>query len=718
MSVLLFVIPLASALAALGLAAFVLSRNWRAWPNRWLAAGLFTIGLHQGLLLASGLAASGGSRLLLFRLAVGAAAAMPPAWLAFSLTFGERNGGSRLARWRPALLGLTAVVPLEWIALAMGQVIQPVRLGPTGPIVLGLDSWGKIAFSVYLLSLALVLLHLENLYRFAERITRWKIKFLVVGLFLAFSFQIVAVSYALLYQFIHPLHPLIGAVAFLLGNALVAYSLVRHRLLDIDIFVSRYVVYRSLTLALVGGYLFSLGVVAEVFRRLNIRLDLLTGMFLAMLGAMALALLLLSERFRQTAKRLITTHFYKHKYDYRMEWMEFTRRLSKATAVPEITTQTVNRILEVMWVRQAAMYVAGDIPGQMMLAHQIEYNSLPQTLELSDELLDALREQAKVTSSARGEENPPGVSATVVSEKFAGKPVGCLVPVVAMDAVVGLLVVGPEVSGKPFGVDDRDLLAAVAVQAGALILNARLSQEASEGRELQVLARLSAFVAHDLKNTVSILSMLAENAKLHMAKPEFQADAARTLDEVTAKMRTLLATLTSPAARAGALAQPVSLAPSVEAWMQELGRHVPSRIRIEARLAWTPEVRVEPQQFKSVFHNLVLNAIEAIPDEGAILVETGQEDGYAFLAVADTGRGMTQEFIRHKLFHPFQTTKPRGLGIGLYQCRQIVQTFGGTITAESQEGKGTRMMVRVPGLEDSRQPAENKLAAGSLQLAE
>ena len=320
--------------------------------------------------------------------------------------------------------------------------------------------------------------------------------------------------------------------------------------------------------------------------------------------------------------------------------------------------------------------------------------------------LDVLREQAKLIPSALDEDDRPDAAVTLARELFGEIPVGFLAPVLALDTLVGLLVVGPELSGKPFGVDDRDLLAAMAAQAGARILNACLSQEASESRELQVLARLSAFVAHDLKNMVSVLSMLVENAKLHMAKPEFQADAIRTLDEVTAKMRTLLATLASPAGRPDTHARPVSLAPTVEAWMQELRRQVPSRIRIETRLAWTPEVRAEPEQLRSVLHNLVLNAIEAIPAEGTILVETGQENGYAALAVTDTGQGMTQEFLRHKLFRPFQTTKPRGLGIGLYQCRQIVQASGGTLTAESQEGKGTRMMVRVPGLEDSRQQTQ------------
>ncbi len=505
-----------------------------------------------------------------------------------------------------------------------------------------------------------------------------------------------AVSYILLYRLFHPLHSSLGAVAFLLGEGMIAFSLVRHRLLDVDIFVSRYVIYRSLTLAMVGGYLVSLGLVAEVFRRLDITLDLLTGMSLAILGAVALSLLLLSEDLRRRTQRFVHTHFYKHKYDYRVEWMEFTRRLSRATAAPEIAVQTVNRILEVMWVHQAAMYTVGENPGELLMAHQVAYAALPPTLTLSPTVLAAFRECAKAIPSAADGENSPDVTTSLARDVFGGIPVGRLVPVAALDTLVGLLVVGPEVSGKPFGTDDQDLLGAVAAQAGALLLNARLSQDASEGRQLQLLARLSAFVAHDLKNTVSSLSMLAENAKLHIAKPEFQADAIRTLGSATARMRGLLAALTSPGGHPASQTRAISLASSVEAWMREIGAHIPPRIRVETRLGWAPEVRVDPEQVRSVLHNLVLNAVEAIAGEGTILVETAQENGDAVLAVTDTGRGMSDEFVRQKLFRPFQTTKPRGLGIGLYQCRQALQAYGGTLAAESKEGKGTRMLVRIP----------------------
>lgn len=699
-------IPLLSALSALGLAVFVLTRNWRAWANRWLALGLLVIGVYQALLHASSFAALGAWRPVLFRLALATAAIIPPSWLAFSLMVGENNnGGLRLIRWRPALYSLTAAVPLVWIALAMGHVIQPVQLAPKGSVLIALDIWGKVYFSFYLVALALVLLQLENLYHHTDRLTRHKIRFLIVGIFLAFGFQIVAASYVLVNKIVHPLHSFLGSLAFLMGEGMMAFSVVRHRLLDVDIFVSRYLVFRSLTLVIVGVYLVSLGVAAEIFQMLNFKLDLLSGTILAILVGMALCLILLSKDVHRRTKNFIHTHFYRHKYDYQVEWMELTRRVISATTVSGIAVQTVSRILEVMWIRRAAMYVAGDSPRQMVLTHQVQYAALPPALELPQTAVQALQEEAKLIPSIAGQDESSRVQFELARQFFGDVPVGCLVPVAASDTLVGLLIVGPEVSGKPFGVDDRDLLLAVAAQAGALVLNARLSQEASEGRELQVLARLSAFVAHDLKNMVSSLSMLTENAKVHLAKPEFQADAIRTLGDVTARMQKLLAALRSPGAQQDGKLGPTPLATTVEAWLKELAVQIPPRIRLETRLGQTPDVSIDPEQFRSVLQNLIINGIEAIPDQGNILVETLTENGSALLSVSDTGRGMTSEFIRQCLFHPFQTTKKRGLGIGLYQCRQIVEAHGGTLSAESQEGKGTRMTVKLPGLVGSGQQA-------------
>jgi len=701
-----FITTLVSALVALGLAAFVVRCNRRASANHWLALGLLVIAIHQTLVLASGFAPSESWHLVLLRSAFGVATAIPPIWLGFSLTFGDKNGGVRKSHRNPMLASATLVAVAVAIPLALGRGLHPISIGNTGHMVIGLDGWGKLLFSVYLVGLVLVLLHLENLYRYAAPPVRYKLTTLILGIFVALACQIVAASYSLLFGLIHPSHPLVSSTGFLGGQALIAFALVRHRLLDSSIYVSRYVIYRSLTLALVGGYLLSLGVVAEIFRRMAINLDFLTGTLLAIAGGAALALVLLSENIQWKVKGFIQAHFYRHKYDYREEWMEFTRHLSNATTAPAVAAQTAERILKVMWVRQVAIYTSAGQPEIMSLLHQIGYDHLPPTLTLSPNTLRMLVDTGNRLPSAGRREDTSEIRRDLKRELLPDAPVGHLVPLFALDSLVGLLVVGPEVSGKPFGVDDRDLVTAVAAQAGAMIVNARLAQEASEFREVQALSVLSTFIAHDLKNAVSMLSMLAENAKQHMAKPEFQADAIRTLGDVSARMRTLLAALAAPGGRADVHPQRIGFAGSIEAWLRDIGTQVPARVRIESRLDPTDEVRVDPNQLKSVLHNLVINAVEAIPGEGNILIETAQENGFAVMSVMDTGPGMTEEFVRQKLFRPFQSTKERGLGIGLYQCRHIVQAFGGTLTAESQEGKGTRMVVKLPTQDVSVQRSE------------
>jgi signal transduction histidine kinase len=100
-----------------------------------------------------------------------------------------------------------------------------------------------------------------------------------------------------------------------------------------------------------------------------------------------------------------------------------------------------------------------------------------------------------------------------------------------------------------------------------------------------------------------------------------------------------------------------------------------------------------------VLVNLLTNAREALAGSGEIELSAapGEAAGALVFRVRDTGRGMTEDFIRNSLFRPFATTKPTGLGIGLSQCRSIVQAMGGAITVESRPGAGTTFTVHLPG---------------------
>jgi signal transduction histidine kinase len=92
----------------------------------------------------------------------------------------------------------------------------------------------------------------------------------------------------------------------------------------------------------------------------------------------------------------------------------------------------------------------------------------------------------------------------------------------------------------------------------------------------------------------------------------------------------------------------------------------------------------------------VQNALDATVADGAVAIRVYRENGRAAIEIADDGIGMTPDFVRNKLFRPFQSSKPAGMGIGAYESAQYVADLGGQIEVDSQPGRGTRIKVLLP----------------------
>jgi signal transduction histidine kinase len=99
------------------------------------------------------------------------------------------------------------------------------------------------------------------------------------------------------------------------------------------------------------------------------------------------------------------------------------------------------------------------------------------------------------------------------------------------------------------------------------------------------------------------------------------------------------------------------------------------------------------QRFERVIGHLVQNAIDATRNGGSVRVAVFAEANRAVIEVSDTGCGMSEDFVRERLFRPFQTTKPAGMGIGAFEAAQLVKEMGGAIHTESRQGAGTRIKV-------------------------
>jgi len=268
-----------------------------------------------------------------------------------------------------------------------------------------------------------------------------------------------------------------------------------------------------------------------------------------------------------------------------------------------------------------------------------------------------------------------------------------LVPLRWRDEPTGFLLVGAERTGASYTVEDLEFIATVGEQAAGAIVTARLSENLAQSREFETFHRLTSFVIHDLKNSISALSMLSQNALKNFDDPEFQRDAIKTVAKTADRMKALLGRLSSAPEPTALRFEPVDLATLV----LEAARPVvkSDRIRLVKDLVPLP-ISGDSGALSKVIENLVANAVQSIDGSGTVTLRTFAADDKAVVSITDTGCGMSADFVRQSLFAPFRSTKKGGWGIGLYQAKGIVEAHGGAIEVSSNEGTGTTFRVSLP----------------------
>lgn len=244
--------------------------------------------------------------------------------------------------------------------------------------------------------------------------------------------------------------------------------------------------------------------------------------------------------------------------------------------------------------------------------------------------------------------------------------------------------------------DDMRLFA-TSINTLSARLREQLEREA-ESRQFESFMRVAAMLAHDLKNAINGLSLLVANMDGFHERKEFRDEAMAALKEETAKLQRLVNRLSDPVSSMSGehgRPQPTDLVPMIERVVKTT---VSSPHQIDLRLPEKLVAIVDADRIEKVIENLVLNACEAIGRQpGTVTLNGGGfGDGNIFVSVADTGPGMSAEFRQKRLFHAFSTTKRRGLGLGLYTCREVIKAHGGHIDVDSQPGSGATFRVVLP----------------------
>jgi putative PEP-CTERM system histidine kinase len=520
---------------------------------------------------------------------------------------------------------------------------------------------------------------------------------MVLGLGIVFGARIYTLSQALLFS--GDMMALIDVEtgALLIGCTLITVAFLRSGLGEIDVYLSHAVLRTSLTVLLVGAYLFIVGVLAQVVARTGEPGTFQFQAFVVLLGFALLAVLLVSNRIRRNIGSFVSRHFKRPQYDFRQIWTRFTQCTSSVldqsglcAAAAKFISETFNVLSVTIWLLDEHEQLA--FAASTSRSEREASDALPNLAALEPNLTN-IRELSKPFDLEKAKGGYAQSLRQISSSQFRTGGNRVCTPLWTGDRCIGVAILADRVGGVPYTVEELDLLKCMGDQIAVGLVNLRLTEEIMRAKELEAFQAVSAFFVHDLKNAASTLSLTLQNLPVHFDDPVFRQDALRGIGETANRINQLIS-------RVGALRHlELKLAELdvnlLVADALEVLRGAPE-INVVKELHLQSPLHVDRDQFGSVITNLLLNARDAVGPGGEVRIETSQIDSWAVLSVADNGCGMSPAFLKASLFRPFQTTKKKGLGIGMFQSKMIIEAHRGKVQVESEPGAGTTFRIMLP----------------------
>ncbi len=476
---------------------------------------------------------------------------------------------------------------------------------------------------------------------------------------------------------------------------------------------SRTVAFQTFSLLVIGGYLAAMVAIAKWLTYAGG--DFARLMAMAFLAAGFAAILVLpSSRMRGWMKVTLAKHLFQHRYDYRAEWLRFTRTIGQAGAAAlPLEERVVQAVADIADAPAGLLLAAGD-QGELTLAARWQWPSAEVPATAMDGPAISFFERTGLIvdlDDLRASRDLMGEAEVVPDWLIEESRAWALVPLIHYERLTGVVVLARPLLVRKFDWEDFDLLRVAGQQLASYLAEHAGQTALAEANRFDDFHRRIAFVMHDIKNLASQLSLLARNAELHADKPDFRADMLVTLRNSADKLNGLLARLSRYGG--GAVDR------LVEVDAAEILRQVAEQFRGRHAVILTEchdcRVSANRDSLEQVIVHLVQNAIDASP---AIRRCSSAWRSMACMRgsrCSISGSGMSAEFVRSKLFKPFVSSKPGGFGIGAFEARELVRAMRGRVEVESREGLGSRFIVRLPlsaatGILQSLEQSSQKVA--------
>ncbi|HEX7061372.1 MAG TPA: XrtA/PEP-CTERM system histidine kinase PrsK [Woeseiaceae bacterium] len=405
------------------------------------------------------------------------------------------------------------------------------------------------------------------------------------------------------------------------------------------------------------------------------------------------AVLAVSASTRARVRVFLMKTFFQYKYDYRKEWLRFIGTLTESGLdnVPAASIRAVAQIVNspggVVWVQERE--------GEPYLAIATWRHAIPTVAPFDEDssLVRFLRDRQWTVDLEEMKREPGRYEGLELEPWLAVDDWWLIVPLLLGERLSGFILLTRPRVVPSLNFEDHDLLRTVGRHVATHISQAEADRRLAESRQFGTYNRLTAFLMHDLNNLVAQQSLVVQNAERFRDNPQFVDDAIATIAHSVTRMKRLMEQLASRSQEPAR--KPTDLCDTLRQVIERSRSRQPAP---ELCLGSGPlTVLADPERLSTAFEHLVRNAQDATDRHGRITVTAEREDGVAHVTIEDTGCGMSPEFVRERLFRPFDSTKgSEAMGIGAYQAREYVRALGGQVEIASEPGIGTTWFIRLP----------------------
>ena len=481
----------------------------------------------------------------------------------------------------------------------------------------------------------------------------------------------------------------------------ITYAIVKYRLMDISIVIKKSTVYGYLSfLVLIPAMVVIIFAQKFFFSKIDYSF---TFLVFVMFFLVAILFLKIKPRLEESVEKKL----FKRKYEYKKTLSKLSKIVISFLDETELLKKTSSIFIQDLEIENISFFLISK--GKRVYTLRAFRNIIPKIRKFpqNDIFFKWLKEDGKIIVKEELERFRDDSKNKLIVERLNSMESEVCIPLITRDELIGIVNLGKKRSGDMYSHEDLELLANFANQAAIALQNARLYEDMKKTQllmhrtdRLAALGSLTAGLAHEIRNPLVAVNTFLQLLPERFEDKEFREEFLKLTTSEVERITNLVTNLLNFAKPSEPKLSKTDVNEVIEKVIDLIRVTAKKKgVIINTKLEKIPQAMLDEEQIKQVFLNIFLNAIEAISNEGSILVTSRsiQKNGleYVQVEIEDTGKGIPKRIL-DQIFDPFFTTKEKGSGLGLSISHQIVQEHNGFIEVESKLGEGTTFFVNLP----------------------